>query len=91
MPQQVPQDIVMDEVELSGHIIILGVPASHDGLLSLLAALRSRQLTHWRPIVIVHNKLPTGGGTWDAIAQFSDVYFIEVRVYMKYTGFEHYE
>lgn len=68
----------VDLSELSGHILVLGVPASQDGLLSLLAVLRSKRLLQWRPVVIVDSNMPVGGGSWEAVAQFSDVYFIQV-------------
>jgi hypothetical protein len=66
-----------DLSQLSDHILVLGVPASQDGLLSLLAVLRSKCLLQWRPIVIVDANTP-GGGSWEAVAQFSDVHFINV-------------
>lgn len=69
----------MDQVALEGHLLIMGVPPSLDGLLALLAPLRSRRLVTWRPVVIVDSKLPSCGSTWDAVAQFVDVYFIEVH------------
>lgn len=71
----------VDLSHLSGHILILGVPASQDGLLSLLAALRSKRLLQWRPVVIIDSAEPRGGGSWEAVAQFSDVYFIQVRAW----------
>lgn len=67
-----------DLSQLSGHVLVLGVPASQDGLLSLLAVLRSKRLLQWRLVVIVDANQP-GGGSWEAVAQFSDVYFINVR------------
>jgi len=76
---QSPLDMVVDSVDLDGHILVMGLPSSQDSLLSLLASLRSKRLLDWRPVVIVHNTLPTRSGTWQAVAQFSDVYFIEVR------------
>lgn len=73
----------VDLSHLSGHILILGVPASQDGLLSLLAALRSKRLLQWRPVVIIDSAEPRGGGSWEAVAQFSDVYFIQVRAWAR--------
>jgi hypothetical protein len=73
----------VDLSHLSGHILILGVPASQDGLLSLLAALRSQRLLQWRPVVIIDSAAPRGGGSWEAVAQFSDVYFIQVRAWAR--------
>lgn len=86
-------DILVEEVDVSAHTLVLGLPASADGLLTLLAALRSKRLLHWRPVVIVDSKPPGGGGTWEAVAQFRDVYFIEVglkviRVQRKVEGRE---
>jgi hypothetical protein len=74
----VDADMSVDLSELSGHILVLGLPASQDGLLSLLAVLRSKRLLQWRPVVIIDNSEPSGGGSWEAVAQFCDVYFIKV-------------
>ena len=70
---------MVDCIDLSGHILILGVPASQESLITLLAALRSKQLQAWRPVVIIDSQQPQLGGAWEAVAQFSDVYFIQVR------------
>lgn len=70
----------VDLSTLSGHILLLGVPASTDGLLVLLAVLRSKRLLQWRPVVIIDSNAPSGGGSWEAVAQFKDVYFVQVRV-----------
>jgi hypothetical protein len=70
--------MVVDEVDLRGHTLIMGMPASLDGLLGLLAPLRSKRLVTWRPIVIIDKLPPRTGGTWDAVAQLADLYFIEV-------------
>jgi hypothetical protein len=65
-------------VHVSGHILLMGLPGSMDDLLALMAPLRSKRLVTWRPVVIVDKAVPVGSGTWDAVAQFSDVYFVEV-------------
>jgi len=75
---QSPEDLAVEQAAVSGHILVLGVPASPDSLLALLAPLRSRCLRQWRPIVIVDEQMPVAGSGWDAIAEFRDVYFIEV-------------
>lgn len=69
---------MVERAAVSEHILVLGVPASPDSLLALLAPLRTRRLRQWRPIVIVDQQRPVGGSGWDAIAQFREVYFIEV-------------
>jgi hypothetical protein len=71
---------VVECLELSGHILIVGSPNSQESLVSLLAALRSKQLQSYRPIVIIDSERPCCGGTWETVAKFSDVYFIEVRL-----------
>jgi hypothetical protein len=72
------KDREVDLSRLSGHILLLGVPASTDGLLALLAVLRSKRLLQWRPVVIIDSNAPSGGGSWEAVAQFKDVYFVQV-------------
>lgn len=71
---------MVDCVDLSGHILVLGLPASHESIITLLTALRSKQLLHIQPVVIVSKQLPCGGGSWDVVAQFESVSFIEVCV-----------
>lgn len=76
---QSPEDMVVERVDLSSHILVLGIPASQESLIALLAAVRSKQLQAWRPVVIVDSDTPCKGGSWEAVAQFSDVYFVQVR------------
>lgn len=71
---------MFESVDLSAHILLLGSPNSQESLISLLAALRSKQLQSYRPIVIIDSERPCCGGTWETVAKFRDVYFIEVRL-----------
>lgn len=48
------------------------------GLIALLAAMRSRPLRSWRPVVIVDKQGPGQGSSWDVVTQFRDVYCIKV-------------
>lgn len=79
---QSPEELVVPRVDLSGHILVLGVPASQESLITLLAAGRSKQLQAWRPMVILDRTPPCQdsgfSGSWEAVAQFADVYFIQV-------------
>lgn len=69
---------MVEQFDLSGHILVLGVPASQENLITLLAAVRSKQLQACRPVVIVDQTPPCKGGSWEAVAQFSDVNFVQV-------------
>jgi len=42
--------------DLSGHIVLLGMPVD---LVDFVAPLRSRHLTHQRPVVVVSPRTPT--------------------------------
>lgn len=77
---QSAQSMVVSSVPdgLSGHVLVLGVPRSQEGLLALLAPLRSRRLTRLRPIVIIDAQAPGRGGCWDTLATFKSTYFIQV-------------
>jgi hypothetical protein len=75
---QSSQDLLVDRIHLRGHILILGLPQGQEGLIALLAALRSRQLQAWRPVVIVDQQGPGQGSSWEVVAQFRDVYCIKV-------------
>jgi hypothetical protein len=76
---QSPEDLVVQQVDMSGHILVLGVPASQESLITLLAAVRSKLLQACRPVVIIDKTTPCKGGSWEAVAQFSDVHFVQVR------------
>jgi hypothetical protein len=54
------------------------VPASQESLITLLATVRSKQLQACRPVVIIDKIAPCKGGSWEAVAQFSDVHFVQV-------------
>jgi hypothetical protein len=77
---QSSQDVLLDSVDLRDHILVMGIPQGHGGLIALLAALRSRQLLAWKPVVIVDKEGPGLGGSWDVVAQLRDVYCIKVSV-----------
>ena len=76
--------MVLDSVEFSGHVLIVGVPPSLEALLWLVAPFRSRRLPTWTPIVIMDSGAPAAGTAWDDIARFHDVYYLEVRLWRSF-------
>jgi voltage-gated potassium channel Kch len=68
--------MVLDRVPFSGHVLIVGTPASLGSLLNLIAPLRSRVLTRPRPIVVLSHERPRPDTLWADIARFQDVYVI---------------
>eukprot|EP00775_Hariotina_reticulata_P006540 gene6540-6766_t len=71
-------DLVVEEVSLAGHTLVLGRPQSQEGLLALLAPMRGKRMASWRPIVIIDQSEPGTGGCWDILAQFRDLYYVQI-------------
>ena len=63
------QGLLVEEVGMSGHILVCGACTPPAALLSLLAPLRSQALPSCIPVVILDQHLPEGPA-WDDIARW---------------------
>jgi hypothetical protein len=55
------EQLVVQQVEMGGHVLIVGGAASPGGLLAAISPFRSRALQRWVPEVILDDGMPEGG------------------------------